>query len=283
MKDYKLLLAGLILLLLIIFIAIFTWLWTSNRKNMDPLPIMAIDNDSSSSTAALDDDENAIAKSTLHIQAEEKLQAPLNDVINSFQSRYPHVNIETNYTSSTALLSLSDSNFSDSHRTDNERASYVINTDLIIANSKLSKERLSPLQEQLKAAQDKRNQSKVNSISAQDGTVEGSLSENNETDTEVAAQAKSDNTGTRSLISFSYALQDTQTVDGVVLTQNPAAINFRNFLLSSTGQDILSQHNYDNIDGYKNDMADLFKPTSRAKQATGEHSVDVGDALSNGK
>ena len=47
MRDYKLLLAGLILLLLIIFIAIFTWLWTSNRKNMDPLPIMANNNDTS--------------------------------------------------------------------------------------------------------------------------------------------------------------------------------------------------------------------------------------------
>ena len=279
MKDYKLLLAGLILLLLIIFIAIFTWLWTSNRKNMDPLPILANNNDSSTA----DNDENAIAKSTLHIQAEGKLEAPLDAVIASFQSRYPHVQIATNYVSSAAILTLSDSDFSDSNRTDDERASYVINTDLIIANGKLSKERLSPLQEKIKTAQDKHNQSKVNNSSAQDIMVEDGVVENGKTDAEVAAQAKSDNTNTRSISSFSYALQDTQTVDGVVLTQNPAAINFRNFLLSSTGQDILSQHNYDNIDGYKNDMADLFKPSSRAKQATGEHSVDVGDALSNGK
>ena len=279
MKDYKLLLAGLILLLLIIFIAIFTWLWTSNRKNMDPLPILANNNDSSTA----DNDENAIAKSTLHIQAEDKLEAPLDAVIASFQSRYPHVQIATNYVSSAAILTLSDSDFSDSNRTDDERASYVINTDLIIANGKLSKERLSPLQEKIKTAQDKHNQSKVNNSSAQDSMVEDGVAENGKTDAEVAAQAKSDNTNTRSISSFSYALQDTQTVDGVVLTQNPAAINFRNFLLSSTGQDILSQYNYNNIDGYKNDMSDLFKPSSRAKQATGEHSVDVGDALSNGK
>ena len=279
MKDYKLLLAGLILLLLIIFIAIFTWLWTSNRKNMDPLPILANNNDSSTA----DNDENAIAKSTLHIQAEEKLEAPLDTVIASFQSRYPHVQIATNYVSSAAILTLSDNDFSDSNRTDDERASYVINTDLIIANGKLSKERLSRLQEKIKTAQDKHNRSKVNNSSAQDSMVEDGVGENGKTDAEVAAQAKSDNTNTRSISSFSYALQDTQTVDGVVLTQNPAAINFRNFLLSSTGQDILSQYNYNNIDGYKNDMADLFKPSSRAKQATGEHSVDVGDALSNGK
>ncbi|MHA1177757.1 hypothetical protein [Psychrobacter faecalis] len=276
MRDYKLLLAGLILLLLIIFIAIFTWLWTSNRKNMDPLPIMANDNDTSSA----DNDENTIAKSTLHIQAEDELQAPLDAVIASFQARYPNMQILTNYVSSAALLTLSDNDFADSHRTDGERASFLINTDLIIANGKLSQEHLAPLQEQLKTAQDKYNQNKLNDSSAQDKTAEDGV---DETDAEVDAQAKSDNTNTRSLSSFGYALQGEQAVDGVVLTQNSAAINFRNFLLSSTGQDILSQHDYTNIDGYKNDMDNLFQPSSRAKQATGELSVDVSDALSNGK
>lgn len=276
MRDYKLLLAGLILLLLIIFIAIFTWLWTSNRKNMDPLPIMANNNDTSSA----DNDENTIAKSTLHIQAEDGLQAPLDAVIASFQARYPNMQILKNYVSSAALLTLSDNDFADSHRTDDERASFLIDTDLIIANGKLSKERLAPLQEQLKTAQDKHNQNKLNDSSTQVKKAEYGV---DEADAEVAAHAKSDNTNTRSLSSFGYALQGEQAVDGVVLTQNSAAINFRNFLLSSTGQDILSQHNYTNIDGYKNDMDNLFQPSSRAKQATGELSVDVSDALSNGK
>ncbi|MDN5891363.1 MAG: hypothetical protein L0H51_04290, partial [Psychrobacter sp.] len=89
MKDYKLLLAGLILLLLVIFIAIFTWLWSSNRKNADPLPIMASENDSA--TAGMNDDKSTDSKSTLHIQAEENLQGPLDDVIVGFESRYPHV------------------------------------------------------------------------------------------------------------------------------------------------------------------------------------------------
>lgn len=270
MRDYKLLLAGLILLLLIIFIAIFTWLWASNRKNIDPLPIMVNDNDPS---IAADDDENAIVKSTLHIQAEEKLQTPLDAVIASFQARYPRVQIETNYVSATDLLTLSDVNDTASNRPDNERASFLVDTDVIIANSHLSKARLAPLQEQLQAAQDKRNQ---NTVESED------VNSNDDVNAE-APQAKNDNSVTRSLASFSYALQDTQAVDGVVLTQNPAAISFRNFLLSSTGQDILSQYDYDNIDGYKNDMDNLFKPTSRPKQATGELSVDVSDALSNGK
>lgn len=276
MRDYKLLLAGLILLLLIIFIAIFTWLWTSNRKNMDPLPIMANNNDTSSA----DNDENTIAKSTLHIQAEDGLQAPLDAVIASFQARYPNMQILTNYVPSAALLTLSDNDFADSHRTDDERASFLIDTDLIIANGKLSKERLAPLQEQLKTAQDKHNQNKLNDSSTQVKKAEDGV---DEADAEVAAHAKSDNTNTRSLSSFGYALRGEQAVDGVVLTQNPAAINFRNFLLSSTGQDIFSQHDYNNIDGYKNDMDNLFKPSSGAKQATGELKVDVADALSNGK
>lgn len=276
MRDYKLLLAGLILLLLIIFIAIFTWLWTSNRKNMDPLPIMANNNDAST----VDNDENTIAKSTLHIQAEEKLQVPLDAVIASFQARYPNMQILTAYVPATALLTLSDNDFADSHRTDNERKSFMVNTDLIIANSKLSKERLAPLQKQLKTAQNKHNQDKLNDSSTQGNPAVDGVDEAN---AEVATQTKSDNINTRSLSSFSYAMQDGQAVDGVVLTQNPAAINFRNFLLSSTGQDILSQHDYTNIDGYKNDMDNLFQPSSRATQATGKLSVDVSDALSNGK
>lgn len=268
MRDHKLLLAGLILLLLSIVIAVFIWLWTSNRKNMDPLPIMA-NNDAALSA---DNDENAIAKSTLHIQAEKKLQAPLEAIIERFQSRYPHIQVVTNYVSAAALLSLSDSNYKDSNRTDDERTSLLVDTDLIIANSKLSKERLAPLQDQLKAAQDQHNQKTVENapIKPSDDDIEG-------------LQTKNDNTDTRSLVSFSYALQNTQAVDGVVLTQNPAAINFRNFLLSSTGQDLLSQYEYENIDGYKNDMTNLFTPSLRPKQVAGELSVDVADALSNGE
>ena len=275
MKDYKLLLAGLILLLLVIFIAIFTWLWTSNRKNMDPLPIMS--NESGSSTA--EEDENSITKSSLHIQAEEKLQEPLDDVIASFQSRYPNVEILTNYVASTALLTLSDSKL-----IDNERSSFIVDIDMIIATNNLSAERLAPLQEKLKIAQDEYNQTKINNSTAQNSTVNDTPNADNSTDDEaVTTEGQNDNTNTRNLVSFSYALKNKQAADGVILTQNPVAINFRNFLLSSTGQDILSKYDYENIDGYKNEMSDLFQSNSQGKQATGEHSVDVAEALSNGK
>ena len=266
MKDYKLLLAGLILLLLIIFIAIFTWLWTSNRKNMDPLPIMS---NESGSTASAEEDGETVAKSTLHIQAEEKLQAPLDAVISSFQSRYPNVEIMTSYVASTALLTLSDNK-----ATDDDLSTFIVDTDIIIANDSLSAERLAPLQEKLKIAQDKHNQ-----LKARNGMVEDNIDADGDAE-EAAAKGEIHNTNTRSLVSFSYALKDTKKVDGVILTQNPIALNFRNFLLSSTGQDILSKHDYKNIDGYQNEMSDLFKPNSKGKQATGELTVNVADAIS---
>lgn len=266
MKDYKLLLVGLIILLLVIFIAIFAWLWTSNRKNMDPLPIMS---NESESTASAEEDRETVATSSLHIQLKESLQVPLNDVIARFQLRYPNVEIMTSYVASAALLTLSNNK-----AVNNEASTFIVNTDIIIADDSLSAERLAPLQEELKIAQDKQNQNK-----AKKGMVEDTIDADSSAE-EVAAKAEIHNTNTRSLVSFGYALKDRKKVDGVILTQNPIALNFRNFLLSSTGQDILSKHDYENIDGYQNDMANLFKSNAPGKKATGELTVDVADAIS---
>ncbi|MGP5201842.1 hypothetical protein ACTXKB_03640 [Psychrobacter aquimaris] len=255
MKDYKLLLAGLILLLLVIFIAIFTWLWSSNRKNIDPLPIMANANEPSATTQ---DEVNTITDSTLYIKAEENLQAPLDDIIVSFESRYPHMQVLASYVPANDLLTLSDNN--SSH---NKRTELVTNVDMIIANDSLSADRLTPLQTELKSAQDKINQDKANIRNTDAVEI--------------------DNAEARTLNSFSYALRDKQTLEGVILTENTAAINFRNFLLSSTGQDILEKYDYYNIEGYKNSVDDLFNPTSRAQKTSNTNTVNVADALSNGE
>ena len=260
MRDYKLLLAGLILLLLIIFIAIFTWLWSSNRKNIDPLPIMANANESSATTQ---DEVNTLTDSTLYIKAEEDLQAPLDDIIVSFESRYPHVQVVPSYVPASDLLTLSNAN--PSH---DKRSELGADIDMIIANDSLSADRLTPLQAELKAAQDKINQDKANISNTDDKKVDA---------------AETDNAEARTLNSFSYALRDKQALEGVILTENTAAINFRNFLLSSTGQDILEKYDYYNIEGYKNSVNDLFNPTSRAQEAANANTVNVADALSNGK
>ena len=269
MKDYKLLLAGLILLLLIIFIAVFTWLWTSNRKNMDPLPILS--NESESSASLAENNGETVSKSALHIQAEKSLQTPLDVVIARFQSRYPNVEIIVDYVTSAALLTLSNSKVAGN---ENDSSGFIVDTDIIIADGQLSTERLAPLQETLQVAQDKQNQ-----IQAKKDLIEDSIDADSDTE-EFNPKDKTDNTDTRSLVSFSYALKDTKKVGGVILTQNPVALNFRNFLLSSTGQDILGRHGYENIDGYQNDIQNLFKSNTKAKQATGELTVDVADAIS---
>ena len=268
MKDYKLLLAGLILLLLTIFIAVFIWLWTSNRKNTDPLPIMASESEADSSTKG--DESREIADSVLYIRAEEKLQIPLDDIIVSFESRYPHVQVLASYVPSHDLLTVPSSG-----STKDKLSDFVFDTDMIITNDdSLSTERVSLLQSELQQAQD-RNDQRQKSTEASDISNASDKNSDNSThnkDKEI-----------RTLNPFNYALKDEQALEGVILTDDTTAINFRNFLLSSTGQDILKKYDYENISGYKNSVNDLFKPTSQAKNASGDHAVDVTDALSNGE
>lgn len=265
MKDYKLLLAGLTLLLLAIFIALLTWLWINNRKEIDPLPIMT--NESDAATPKNDQDVTSTASSALSIRVADNLQVPIDDVIVSFESRYPHTQVLANYVSSNNLLNVS------TNENSNDFSS-VFDTDIIIANDSLSKERLAPLQAELKASQSKKNQNqtKNNTVSIDDSPD----ANNGEIDT-----AKGDNKEARTLNSFSYALKGEQSLQGVVLTDETVAVSFRNFLLSSAGQAILEKYDYYNINGYENSVNDLFQPTSQAKTATGENPVDVADALGN--
>ncbi|WP_379544353.1 hypothetical protein [Psychrobacter sp. R86515] len=269
MKDYKLLLAGLILLLLTIFIAVFIWLWTSNRKNTDPLPIMASESEADPSTKG--DESREIADSVLYIRAEEKLQIPLDDIIVSFESRYPHVQVLAIYVPSNDLLTVPSSG-----STKDKLSDFVFDTDMIITNDdSLSTERVSLLQSELQKAQDRNDQSQKSIDSASINDASDKNSNNSTThnkDKEI-----------HTLNPFNYALKDEQALEGVILTDDTTAVSFRNFLLSSTGQDILKKYDYQNISGYKNSVNDLFKPTSQAKNASGDHAVDVTDALSNGE
>lgn len=260
MKDLKLLLAGFVLLLLIIFAALFLWLWTNNSKNIDPLPIAS---NGAATSDSVEAEEDNLGISTLHIQAEDTLQIPLDNVIIKFESRYPKIQILTNYVPTTDLLTLPKTQLND------DSTSSGTNIDIIFADQKLSQDQLLPLQLALDDAYSKLIKNNDNEDDR--NTVEG-------------AKKQEDNT-VPNLTSFSYALKDEQTVDGVVLTDNPTALTFRNFILSSVGQDILKRYDYDNIDGYKNSMEDLFNPTSRAKSGsdTDESSVKIADALSNGQ
>ena len=275
MKDYKLLLAGLILLLLAIFIALIAWLWTHNRKSIDPLPIMASENES----AAAKGDETAktVPDSILYVRAAKSLQVPLDDIIVSFESRYPHIQVLASYVAPNTLLTLLDNDINANNDSD-----AAFNTDIIIANDRLSAERLAPLQAKLTASQHQDNQSKANANTVI--TEDETDSENTDSENANSEQAatENDNKEARTLTSFNYALKDKQELEGVILTDRTVAVSFRNFLLSSTGQGILEKYDYYNINGYENSVNDLFQPTSRAKKASGDNPVDVADALSNG-
>lgn len=275
MKDYKLLLAGLILLLLAIFIALIAWLWTHNRKSIDPLPIMASENES----AAAKGDETAktVPDSILYVRAAKSLQVPLDDIIVSFESRYPHIQVLASYVPPNTLLTLLDNDINANNDSD-----AAFNTDIIIANDRLSAERLAQLQAKLTASQHQDNQSKANANTVI--TEDETDSENTDSENANSEQAatENDNKEARTLTSFNYALKDKQELEGVILTDRTVAVSFRNFLLSSTGQGILEKYDYYNINGYKNSVNDLFQPTSRTKKESGDNPVDVADALSNG-
>lgn len=275
MKDYKLLLAGLILLLLAIFIALIAWLWTHNRKSIDPLPIMASENEPKAAKG--DETAKTVPDSILYVRAAKSLQVPLDDIIVSFESRYPHIQVLASYVPPNTLLTLLDNDINANNDSD-----AAFNTDVIIANDRLSAERLAPLQAKLTASQHQDNQSKANAntvITEDETDSENTDSENANSE---QATAENDNKEARTLTSFNYALKDKQELEGVILTDRTVAVSFRNFLLSSTGQGILEKYDYYNINGYKNSVNDLFQPTSRAKKASGDNPVDVADALSNG-
>ena len=278
MKDYKRLLAGIIILILIVFIGIFTWLWSSNRKNADPLPIMTSENQPL--TDELEDDINTVPASILQLQAEEKLQAALDDVITAFESRHPNVQVLARYVPTQSLLELPDTGIA------NDKPASFMNIDIIMADNNINQTQLSALQAVLDDAQNKRNHNKqqvnTNAI-AQENKTNGNINPETNIDNVNNIDNSINNSAVRNLASFNYALKGKQAVDGVILTDNPSAVSFRNFLLSSAGQDVLSKYKYDNIDGYKNSVDDLFNPSSRTKNATGQPSVKVAEALSNGK
>ncbi len=252
MKNYKLLSAALVLIFLMVILGVFSWLWFNNSKNIDPLPILSSEDAKLVQEKAEEDSDNTKDNkedNILYIQAQQPLQVPLDDVIVNFEARYPHIQVLTNYVPAASLLTL-----------DNTNA-----TDLVIADDKLSDSLLSLLQDELN--RNVRNNIVNPPVSSVD---------NSDTDTETAVTESS----TRTLNPFGYAVKNSQALEGVILSDKPVAISFRNYLVSTSGQEILKNYEFDDIDGYRNSVDDLFNPTSNGKTAV-EKSEIVTDALKN--
>ncbi len=251
MRDYKLVFAGLVLLFIFIIFGVFSWLWINNQKNTNPLPILSgKDVQLVQESAEEDSDEvkNNADANTLYIQAQQPLQVPLDEVIVRFEARYPQIQVLTNYVPATALLTL-----------DNTNA-----TDIVIAEDQLSDSLLSLLQDEL----DRNVKNNIVNPPVQSGA---------DTDPEEIA---AENSEARTLNPFGYAIKNSQMLEGVIVSAKPVAINFRNFLISSNGQDILREYQFDDINGYQNSVDDLFNPTSDGK-TTSEKTEVVKDALTN--
>lgn len=279
MKDYKLPLVGLIVLLLIVFLGLLIWLYYHNQKNVNPLPIVADATTATDNNEPVDTDDATV--STLYIQADDSLQLPLDDVIVRFERRYPKMQVLARYVPTPSLISLPNiSNYN------HVRTAFLLSTDMVIADDKLQQSQLDTLQDVLNEAQNKRNTNKEEADAILLESRDNTDSEAENTDQSMSTDQKAAASGSneaRSLTSFSYALKDQQAVEGVILTHNPIAVSFRNFLLSSTGQDILNRYEYRNIDGYKKNIDDLFNPTTNGQSADDDESdVEVADALSNG-
>ncbi|WP_367111938.1 hypothetical protein [uncultured Psychrobacter sp.] len=279
MKDFKLIFAGLILLL-IVFIGIFLWLWHNNSKTLNPLPIMSNKNvDTGTAVGANEEDEGDSAVNILNIRAEETLQLALDDIIVKFESRYPRVQILTRYVPANLLLTLPDddnptNSVSVNNKSANDNLPPATNIDIIIADNDLSQNQLAPLQALLNDKQSKLNQSQINASKT--------IADNEEDTAENTNNMSShDNNEARTLTSFGYALKNEQVIDGVILTNNPVALTFRNFILSSDGQDILKNHDYRNIDGYKNNIDDLFNGASNPSTNKADGEIEMTKILSN--
>lgn len=243
MKKYQKILTAILILVVFVFTIIVSVLGYKDTKAGDPLPILsskdlttlAATNNSDQSV----DSDSSVMINTIYIQASSSLQIPLDAVIIRFEARNPEVEVQVRYVSDKDIFMLSE----------------TINTDLIIADSTLSEERLSQLEDTINMP--------VNS---------------------VAIGAQTDNTNdetVRLLASFSYAIKDSQRYDGVILTDNSLAASFRNFLISSSGQDILRQYDFENIEGYQNSVDDLFNPKSTSR-TTVEQVELVTESLENG-
>lgn len=242
MKKYQKIVAAILILVIFVVIIIISVLGYKDIKAGDPLPIL-----SSTTVSATNDADQSLdsdSSNSIYIQASSSLQIPLDAVIIRFEARNPELEILVRYVPDDNIFTLSES----------------ASPDLIITDNRLPQESLSQLEDAI-------NMQPVADVdlSRQDNRSKDEL--NNET--------------ARLLASFSYAIKDSQLYDGVILTENPLATGFRNFLISSSGQDILRQYNFENIEGYQNNVDDLFNPDRASKTAVGQVEL-IPESLENG-
>ena len=221
MKKIKAILIGLILLTTTLFMAALSWMWQRNSLNVNPLPIPA----TSADLLAAANDRFTSAETVGLVTSDTQAVNPTSS----------HIQLCADRSIQPALDALITS--FEQHYTD-------LNVVVTYTNSApISKDCAVRHQDILLFAQP---------ISAQtlDRIQSTANKPNNDSQSLLAAKSY--------VRPFSYSLQQKQRLMGVQLTDKAGAISLRNYLLSSMGQDIFTKFGYDNIDGYRNQVADLF-------------------------
>lgn len=245
-KTLKTLLLALIFLLVALLIGVFSWLWQHNAKNISPLPIPSSNPDLADSLPDSGDNTSASNQSVaskpdpVRVCAANQMKEALEALLVSFSQRYPKTEVVANYTTASKLI------------TDCPASQQ----DLMLFMQPLSAITMQSL--------------KTSSI------TQTSSSTATEAKPQLPANDHSalQHSETRSNVrAFNYALFEGKRLEGVLLSDHSAAISLRNFILSSTGQDILVEHGYDNIEGYNNRVDNLFNTNSNPPADTPEEKL----------
>ncbi|MDN6275775.1 hypothetical protein [Psychrobacter sp.] len=235
MKGNKRLLAKLAILLIVV-IALLMWLLKSFHINLDPVPVLH----PVPVTASKTDKQFLVYKhdhsdDTLYLLAEDSLQQPLDNVIERFEARNPEKKVIVDYIPSNTMPQLP------TYRAEvSEQENTLSTTDMIIANGTLTTEQVMGF----KTALDEHND------------TAGDIADNNPTVQHNTTDNINLQTPRRTPKVFSYSYRNGQALNGVVLTYNTLSVTFRNFLLSSPGQDILKEYDFYGIDEHQNSMDD---------------------------
>ena len=244
MQKFKSILIGLILLIATSLIALLSWMWQRNSHNINPLPIPANDielslpiegggaeGNTTDDFGAADNgtdnkgtDNNAAGQSG-HPLVTEQLQACADEQIQPALTEVM-IKFERRYPTIDIKITYVDS------------ATFLQDCPIDQQDMLLLARPLSP--------------STLTALETPNHTPGTQLTNGAE-----RATSKDHNSD---LTPFAYTLKQDKRFEGVILSDSTPAVNLRNYLLSSVGQETFVQFGYDSIDGYSNQVDDLFNP-----------------------
>jgi hypothetical protein len=225
MRRFKSILIGLILLIATTLMSLLSWMWQRNSHNINPLPIPANDIELSLPI----EEDGAEQNGTSAQSATEQVLACADEQIQPALTE-AIIKFERRYPKLNVKIT-----YADSGRLLQDCE--VDKQDMLLFARPISENTLATIEKTTrteKAAQ----QTAPPTTDAKDSKVD--------------------------ITPFTYTLKQEYRFEGALLTDSNPAVNLRNYLLSSVGQDTFIQFGYDSIDGYRNQVDDLFNPKMKS-------------------